>query len=792
MDKKLFKTWYLILIFTALFFRKIVFGLVPIPFELLVKWFFPYNSGGWQAIGIWDKYKGGQYASDAIRQLYPWKELAIEIMSRGQLPLWNPYNFSGTPLLANAQTAIFYPLNIIFFIIPSFAWAWAVYIMLPILLSGLFMFKFLTTIKTGKFGATFGSLAFASSGYIVSWLEWGVVAHSIIWLPLSLYSVNRWIVRAEKKFLILLIISLSSTVFAGYPQGSAYSIITVFSYFLFLLIKKKKSKRRQLAFPTLTSALFVIGITAVQWIPTTELFINSAMKGNVSQTLSREAAMPLPHFATLLAPDYFGNRVTENYWAKTFSNLDYMDADLFTGVSLFSMAVFAFISRKKIKLFRWIFMVLVLGVFLGSKNPASALVANLGIPVISTGAASEALIMTIFGTWCLGAMGFSQFRRHYDRKKFFYSLGIVAILLFVLSIGTFFVNSEFATISRRNLVIPFATFFAFSTVVILFSKQLINKSLTGFFIIILIAAELLLHANKILPFSSTAFAFPQHLLIEELRKKADLNRIAGFWESEITTNFHTAFRLYSAEGYDPLYIRRYGEFITSAKEDKLEKNIPRADADITMENEANRDRILDLSSIKYIPAKLTDPSQTWEEEPLKYNPERYKLVWQQDKFKIYENFHSLPRASLYYDWQIIQNDEDIINVLYDPQHNIHKQVILESDPGIEKKDNGKGEARIITYDSNQIQIETDSNQPAVLLLTDSYYPGWTAEVDGSFKDILRANYTFKAIVIPTGKHTIKVSYRPSSIKLGITISTISIAGTILFLLYYPKKPKMIL
>lgn len=65
--------------------------------------------------GILTRYKGGHFASDAIRQIYPWKELAVSMIKEGQLPLWNPYAFSGTPLLANIQTAVFYPLNILFF-----------------------------------------------------------------------------------------------------------------------------------------------------------------------------------------------------------------------------------------------------------------------------------------------------------------------------------------------------------------------------------------------------------------------------------------------------------------------------------------------------------------------------------------------------------------------------------------------------------------------------------------------------------------------------------------------------
>ncbi len=49
---------------------------------------------------------------DVITEIYPWKYFSIEQIKNGQLPFWNPHNFSGNPQMANFQTAIFYPLNL--------------------------------------------------------------------------------------------------------------------------------------------------------------------------------------------------------------------------------------------------------------------------------------------------------------------------------------------------------------------------------------------------------------------------------------------------------------------------------------------------------------------------------------------------------------------------------------------------------------------------------------------------------------------------------------------------------
>jgi hypothetical protein len=774
--------------FTAIFFRKtLIFGLIPAPFDLLVAWFFPYLSGGWTDPGIWTLYKGGNFASDAIRQIYPWKELAISLIKQSQFPLWNPYAFSGTPLLANMQTAVFYPMNFLFFIIPNFPFAWAAYIISTLLLGLFFMYLFLKSLKLTDSAAIFGSIAFAASGYMIVWLEWGTVAHQLIWLPLSLFALKRWWDSRKVRFLLLLVFSASSTIFAGYPQGAAYNFIIVFTWFLCFLKNTAKKQRLSLAFPIIISAILVIGLTAIQWMPTMELYFNSAMRGEVSQKLSKEAALPFAQFATLLAPDYFGNRVTNDYWAKQFSGVDYMDADLYVGATTLLLVVSAILISKKTKEVKWLILLFILGVILGAKTPIVSFIAGLGIPVISTGAASEALIISIFSLCCLAAIGLQGLLDRQTKTKAKPAVWIIGSLYIALLIISLFFEQSKAAIAQNSLLVPLTGFVLVALLILLDSKRKIHPGLLGIAFILVLTSELLLHAEKILPFSYPNFVFPKHQLIEELKRRSSYYRVAGFWDSEIATNFHTVFRLYSLEGYDPLYIRRYGEFVTAAEEGKLPVSVPRSDADITMENEENRNRLIDLASVRYIPAKVTNQKESWEEEPLKYDPSRFRLVWQKDNFKIYENPQALPRAKLFYDWQVISDDEEVIKTLYDQQFNPHEQVILKMNPGIkitsdaEQYNESRG-ATITDYKPNLVEIQTQSPTPAILLLTDSFYPGWKATVDENPAEILRTNYTFRSVVVPSGNHQVIFSYKPVSFKFGKAISAISLSLILLFLL----------
>ena len=109
-----------------------------------------------------------------MTQQIPWKSLSISQMSRGQLPLWNPYQMAGYPLLANIQSSPFYPLNILLFISP-FILSWSVFILLQQILAAFFMYLFLRNLKLERLSASLGSLSFAFCGFFIAWLEWGLL-----------------------------------------------------------------------------------------------------------------------------------------------------------------------------------------------------------------------------------------------------------------------------------------------------------------------------------------------------------------------------------------------------------------------------------------------------------------------------------------------------------------------------------------------------------------------------------------------------------------------------------------
>jgi len=100
----------------------------------------------------------------------------------------------------------------------------------------------------------------------------------------------------------------------------------------------------------------------------------------------------------------------------------------------------------------------------------------------------------------------------------------------------------------------------------------------------------------------------------------------------------------------------------------------------------------------------------------------------------------------------------------------------------------EGKAEIVEYLPNKIKIEVETEKPGLLFLSDNYYPGWKALVDGKETKIYRADYTFRAVEIPIGTHEVEFIYQPESFKKGSQISLLSL-GLIIFLGLILRKRK---
>ena len=110
----------------------------------------------------------------------------------------------------------------------------------------------------------------------------------------------------------------------------------------------------------------------------------------------------------------------------------------------------------------------------------------------------------------------------------------------------------------------------------------------------------------------------------------------------------------------------------------------------------------------------------------------------------------------------------ILPDLFDPHTDIAKTVLLEEQPlGVILQPGRTGTATILSYTPNTVTVSTQTNGDMILFLSDTYYPGWKAYVDRVETKLYRANYTFRAVPVPAGDHTVDFRYEPESWKWGV-------------------------
>jgi uncharacterized membrane protein YfhO len=149
--------------------------------------------------------------------------------------------------------------------------------------------------------------------------------------------------------------------------------------------------------------------------------------------------------------------------------------------------------------------------------------------------------------------------------------------------------------------------------------------------------------------------------------------------------------------------------------------------------------------------------------------------------KLYENHHSLPRAFLVKQFQVIKSEQEYARAFHELTFEPARTILLDEVPTrfleLKKKPampDLKSAVRVVTYENNRIVLELDSPEAAFLFMSEAHYPGWKAYVDGREEEILRADYVFRAVPVGPGSHQIEVVYQSLSFMAGLALSLLTV------------------
>lgn len=799
--------FFLCLLFTIIFiFRNYFFaGKIPFSSNLLVSFYQPwasYRFPGWEH-GIPNKPLG----VDNLRIYYPQRIFTNNLLKKREIPFWSPYNFSGNVHLAKSETAIFYPLNLIYFLINSID-AWSILVIVQPFLAAIFMFLFLEILTKHFFWASFfGAFTFSFSGFMIARMEDGLVrGHAIIWLPLVLYAFEKWLQSSKNRFLLLAIFALSCSVLAGWFQFTFYVFLISFIYLFLRLFLDSGEKRffRQKVSLLILPFLAVFFLTAFHTFPALRAFSLSPRSGGIPEEFLEKHLMPPYHLLTYLIPDFWGNPGAYNFFGRS----EYQESILFIGIIPLFFALYTLENIKKNKKVELLFCLSLIGLFLGLDFPITRLILRIPLPIISSFLPARSFFIATFCFSVLASLGVKRFLQEKKENKKWQKVIIATfgavfflatvhtglsyfkiygkclpgsiksqILDLLAKLGVTFTGKYGLEIRIRNLILPLLTFFILLPLPLLKSKFRFPSFLFYFIVTLLFQ---IYFANKYLYFSEREFIFPPHPVFSELKKRTGLERFIGYGQGYIASNFSTYYELFSPEGVDAMYPSYYGELI-SALENKgeIKYPLPRIEARIKPLIEFPKDwvnlyleRFMQITGTKYV-VGLKDPSPVSKVIP--YPPkERYRLVWENEDWQIYEFKDALPRIYWASNYKVAKDKKSHLQALFDPKTSLKDSVVLWEEPQGLINNGGDGEIEVVNYSPNRIRLKVKAENPGFIYLSDTYYPEWEALVDGKKEKIYQANYAFRAIpILEKGEHKVDLYFSAITFKLGTLISSLS-------------------
>lgn len=147
--------------------------------------------------------------------------------------------------------------------------------------------------------------------------------------------------------------------------------------------------------------------------------------------------------------------------------------------------------------------------------------------------------------------------------------------------------------------------------------------------------------------------------------------------------------------------------------------------------------------------------------------------------KVYQNVQALPRAYVVGRASVAPDDASALARLADPAFEPAREVVLLADDlaaagqqelAAQLGGLAGGAAQVVEYLPERVTVDVALDAPGVLVLADTWYPGWQATVDGKPAALLRANHLFRALLLPAGQQRVQFEYRPAPLELGAGIS----------------------
>ncbi len=662
-------------------------------------------------------------------------------------PLWNPYSGCGMPMIGDISAAVLAPLHLALAFFPS-ARTYNLTLVGEVVLCVLGAYLLARLLSLERLPAIFAAISYAFCPYILYYLEL-LSGTSQALFPL-LFASFVWAARSPGQLpLVVASLATAGFVLSGHPESSLYGVMSAVVLYFFIGVSSLGRARSSLI--KLVPGFLFVGIFS----------------------FALAAPMLLPFVEYLSCGDsykYGDGQAAFAPWQGIVLNIFqpcYGMASPFLGVVSVSLLPFCVVAGKRQReVVLMLIMLSTICLLLISRvgwldnllaiRPLSYLItvylipcfllllsmlAGIGMQAVSRkkqllrfGFAAAALPLLVSLSICLLQCNLKIFNFDETLPDMSYRLSDLAANAGLVAI--FFAAVWLSECKPLKRVADFRVYFSVAAI-------LVN------------ALSLLVIARYSLPVQPF-FDFPETKLTEYLAKHP--GRVLSVTEHVLKPNSNIVYGISSLRVHNPMQPARFAEF-TKLCGAQLDEFRNQSYGKVTP--------FVDLASVRYLVSQF------------KALPERYNLVFTtREGISVYENVNCLPQAYLVNRYIKAIDGADAKAQIQSSDFDPRSQVVIEVPGNCEMPIAGPKLAivplAVKRLSCNQIDIDVKAATSSVLVFTDTFYPGWLATVDGRETEILRANYLFRAIVVPRGDHEVRFCYKPLSCTLGMALAALAV------------------
>jgi hypothetical protein len=684
-----------------------------------------------------------------------------------------------------------YPVSLLLqkFLSPNILNAW--YYFIHLWLAGLGTYLFL---KGNKFSGTasfLSGIAYMFTGAMVSLIFAGhdgkiIVSSLLPWLLLFIGKTidsdlwEKWLLWSLCSALVIGLALLSPHV-----QMTYYLLIAGFFFAVARLYSRHQNGlpfKKVLSSGLIRGAIilgFGFSLYAVQAIPLNHYLKFSPRGQDKGYRFATSYSMPPEEIVNIVWPEFSGlidknseQGATHWYWGRRDLKLH----TEYIGVIPVLLAILGLVysRRKRLKLFFLCLGGFALIVAFGGFTPLYYLVYYL-IPGMAK-FRSPAMIFNLFSfsVIVLSAMGIQALMNgEYKEKmnsRLLITLGIVLLVGIIFSAAKDGMTSMLSAFAAkgwgaqalwqsfpemtRGFWIAYAFLAAGVILTVLLARKRLPFKWWSITIALLIFLELWrVDAKFIKIVAGPEEYFAKDEVVRTLEKDDSIYRT---WPLQVHQqgNYLSLFGVQTVGGEHPNPLRRYNEFVGTDPKRLLPD----------FHNLFQSPNYLNILNVKYLLMQ----------QPLNHPGFILTDSCYQGRVRVYRNLNVLPRAWVVGSYEKISQDQEILERMKQPGFDPAKSVIVEEDlTGFVPSDKVTGRVSIDSYQPNRVMMTAETDRDGILVMSDNHYPAWQAWLDGTLVKVYRANYTFRAITLPAGRHQVEFRYRSRHFILGLTISIIS-------------------